>query len=390
MRRQNSGEEWLDIWNNHQDWFFRDINGDYVTRTDTYDWETIEGEYAYLLDISNNEVKEWLFQWIKEKLLSGNFDGMFLDLMLPYYPGHVWRTKPVVSGNPITNQQWQNLVLEYQNYLKKRQGETPELEGKILIFNGLDNGQVFEGHNGIEFLRNSPLDGTLLEGFMRWQDHPANYYKSEEEWKGDIDALQEITTQESEKSLLVSVKNGTEEDFDKHLSYYLYSYASFLLGYNSDNASFLYRGRNFPPLGEHWLPYIRPQTIDLGKPVAQYGYDSTNNLYYRDFKNGKVFVNPKEIPTSIIAEDDYLNLLSNEVYRGGDTIEILPRGAAILIYGRECLPGDANGDGRVDSEDFALLVADYLSESVNNTDFNSDGRVDSEDFAILQTNFTPH
>lgn len=50
-------------------------------------------------------------------------------------------------------------------------------------------------------------------------------------------------------------------------------------------------------------------------------------------------------------------------------------------------PGDANGDGRVDSEDFAFLVEDYLGEPVNNTDFNSDGRVDSEDFAILQANY---
>lgn len=49
--------------------------------------------------------------------------------------------------------------------------------------------------------------------------------------------------------------------------------------------------------------------------------------------------------------------------------------------------GDANGDGRVDSEDFALLVQDYLGEPVHNTDFNSDNRVDSEDFAILQSNY---
>lgn len=51
------------------------------------------------------------------------------------------------------------------------------------------------------------------------------------------------------------------------------------------------------------------------------------------------------------------------------------------------IPGDANGDGRVDSEDFSLLVEDYLNEPTHNTDFNDDGRVDSEDFAILQTNY---
>ena len=57
------------------------------------------------------------------------------------------------------------------------------------------------------------------------------------------------------------------------------------------------------------------------------------------------------------------------------------------VYEINSLHGDANIDGRVDSEDFALLVTDYLKEPVHNTDFNSDGRVDSEDFAILQANY---
>jgi len=48
---------------------------------------------------------------------------------------------------------------------------------------------------------------------------------------------------------------------------------------------------------------------------------------------------------------------------------------------------DTNCDNRIDSEDFSLLVEDYLREPVHNTDFNSDGRVDSEDFAILQANY---
>lgn len=50
-------------------------------------------------------------------------------------------------------------------------------------------------------------------------------------------------------------------------------------------------------------------------------------------------------------------------------------------------PGDADRDGVVDGDDLNLLKQDYLGEPVNNTDFNSDGRVDSEDFAILQSNY---
>jgi len=53
------------------------------------------------------------------------------------------------------------------------------------------------------------------------------------------------------------------------------------------------------------------------------------------------------------------------------------------------LPGDANGDGRIDGTDLELLKQDYLGQPVHNTDFNSDGRVDCEDFAILQANYSP-
>jgi len=64
---------------------------------------------------------------------------------------------------------------------------------------------------------------------------------------------------------------------------------------------------------------------------------------------------------------------------------------SLTLPQREVTPtptvGDANKDGRVDSEDFALLLEDYLKEPVHDTDFNSDGRVDSEDFAILQANY---
>ncbi|MFW6146037.1 MAG: dockerin type I domain-containing protein [Planctomycetota bacterium] len=54
-------------------------------------------------------------------------------------------------------------------------------------------------------------------------------------------------------------------------------------------------------------------------------------------------------------------------------------------------PGDANGDGRVDLDDFAMLKRrfglDIAAGDANTTDFDNDGDVDLDDFVILKRNF---
>jgi len=62
--------------------------------------------------------------------------------------------------------------------------------------------------------------------------------------------------------------------------------------------------------------------------------------------------------------------------------------AVLDLTSSPLLGGEATGDDRVDSEDFARLQADYLASALTrNADFNFDNRVDSEDFAILQMNY---
>lgn len=53
------------------------------------------------------------------------------------------------------------------------------------------------------------------------------------------------------------------------------------------------------------------------------------------------------------------------------------------------IPGDANGDAKVDLMDFAILKSNFNSgESLTEGDFNLDGAVDLADFSILKDNFS--
>lgn len=49
--------------------------------------------------------------------------------------------------------------------------------------------------------------------------------------------------------------------------------------------------------------------------------------------------------------------------------------------------GDANGDGKVDKYDFALIMANWGKTGTSTSDFNNDGKVDKYDFALLMSNW---
>ena len=53
------------------------------------------------------------------------------------------------------------------------------------------------------------------------------------------------------------------------------------------------------------------------------------------------------------------------------------------------LPGDANGDGRVDVNDLTIVLTNFgqTGDNWNEGDFNGDGRVDVNDLTIVLSHF---
>jgi hypothetical protein len=61
-----------------------------------------------------------------------------------------------------------------------------------------------------------------------------------------------------------------------------------------------------------------------------------------------------------------------------------------VVSGSAPLPGDANGDGKVDVGDLGILAANYGMTSGatwGKGDFNNDGKVDVGDLGILAANY---
>lgn len=187
-----------------------------------------------------------------------------------------------------------------------------------------------------------------------------------------------------------------KEDFKAFVHLFPFKKGNIAGGYNHD----LSRPTSTWQLGE--VITDGPYTLELPKDLSPGVYDLFTGLF-NDKKGNRVdLINSdplnKVFLGEVIVEGSEGNISSirfEPVQREKNICDLCGNGVCDegenSSYCREdCqtfLAGDANKDGRVDSEDFALLVEDYLKEPEHNTDFNSDGRVDSEDFAILQSNY---
>lgn len=72
------------------------------------------------------------------------------------------------------------------------------------------------------------------------------------------------------------------------------------------------------------------------------------------------------------------------------TISVFPEITIQEAYAANSLPGDANGDGKVDGIDFSVWLSNYGKTTQNGStdgDFNADGKVDGIDFTIWLTNY---
>ncbi|MBM3283025.1 hypothetical protein FJY90_02115 [Candidatus Gottesmanbacteria bacterium] len=167
------------------------------------------------------------------------------------------------------------------------------------------------------------------------------------------------------------------KDLGLFRSYTKPMYLTLIDDFFSKQKKFWIVSRNWPQ-----LLIIEPEIIQLEVKNAL-----DRNIVVLSY--GPAGLDPPEVIDYMAKSVDlYKNAPGNyhEEYTGGVN---MITGKVGNTYGfvRPFSPGDANKDGRVDSEDFALLAEDYLKTPAHNTDFNSDGRVDSEDFAILQLNY---
>ncbi len=164
-------------------------------------------------------------------------------------------------------------------------------------------------------------DGLRLENFLRAPEAPNAQFKSEAEWKADVDTLAALSSNVTgivvTNTRLDAEDKATEVTPEQWLSYAL---ASFLLGASNSHSFFGFESPLAPQVLDTPL-----WNVQLGSPQAQ--MFKQNNVYQRRFTNGLVLVNPSASTFAFALARNYLDVNGTRV----DQVEMLPHTGMILL-----------------------------------------------------------
>jgi len=302
----------------HPDWFLRDEAGGWVT-----DWEYTGGLH---LDPGNREWQNYVATTLEDYINRYGYDGVFLDLVdtTPKYVNFKKTLKAVnpKTGKPYTDAEWKQANLEMLRTVRSHIGD------KLLVINGARGRYYF--HTGYsDFF--AFADGLCNEGFTGWSQGPLPRPISEHDWKADVDAL--VDCAKCGKIVLAVANVKKREKTESRAQYeelYRYIAASFLLGMGKRQYLMFYakvwqRPESYGRSGEV-LPALC--SVSLGEPRAE--YYRQHGVYQRDFKHGKVLVNPASKPAVVPLEGAYNRPDGKPV---ADPFKMPPRSGAILLRG---------------------------------------------------------
>jgi Hypothetical glycosyl hydrolase family 15 len=161
--------------------------------------------------------------------------------------------------------------------------------GVKLYANGLNTGtKYFGGPRAVRLL--DALDGAEAEAFVRGSGDGVRAYRSESDWKADVDML--VDAESHGKPVLAKTKLWVPATADERGAWRDYAFGTFLLGTNG-RSSFAFNGRG------PGRPEARSalETTDLGAPTAH--YVKAGGAYQRSWSKGMVYVNPSTAPVTV-------------------------------------------------------------------------------------------
>lgn len=240
---------------------------------------------------SSDALEHWINYYAvtaSQQVNSYDYDGLFIDSAAHFVNPYVVSDK---MPDNYDEEEWRQARIEALAYIKS------QLLNKTVIFNGLHG-----GHGSEESINNT--DGGMWETFAFNTQN--GKYKGKDSWLKAI----ELTEQYKNNSFisLVAKKDRMTADIASRMfvtaSYFLVWSENVFLGLVdmkiNSNGEFVY------------YPEYR---INLGNPLGSYSMN--DGVYFREFEDGIVIVNP--------SEDETLTFLLNSSYE-----KIIPFGGGLI------------------------------------------------------------
>ncbi|MCS7061817.1 MAG: putative glycoside hydrolase [Anaerolineae bacterium] len=258
---------------------------------------------APLLNIRNDQIKQQLADDIRRLVYEQGYDGIILegvgvDLIRA-------SNSPIFTGTKtFTDEQRRSTV---EALLRAVRTVLPD---KLMIVGGYawEDGSAFNARVSEAQELASLADGVHITHFLRTPYSGTLEFKSESNWKRDIDYLASISR--DGKIVLITTAFAASDVSPEALRQWLgYSVASYLMGKNGPRTYF-----QFDPAGSLDFAADPILTAPVGAPLEAYT-KLDNGVYRRSFANVLVLVNPTTKVQEIDLGGDYRTLSGDMVQK---------------------------------------------------------------------------
>lgn len=267
---------------------------------------------AYILDFGNRAFQTYSIQALHDDFIGQSWqtDGMFSDNTVPIKTS-------LISDWPAryqTQAAWSAAMNDFLNAL------TVGLHKMGLKFacnrgytNDVDGAQ---GWLDLDASANPP-DAVLEEGAFVTLWGAEAYFDNETRWKRSLDVL--AATTHSKALFMSHVKSGSTngsaiDQYGNKVTFWdalWYAMGSFILGKN-DHSYFMMRYESNYDAFDLYFPEY--DDIDLGTAIGGYHVSSYSghNIYWRQFSNGYVYVNPTNYNVASISLPEICKMRTHE------------------------------------------------------------------------------
>jgi hypothetical protein len=274
-----------DVLLNHADWLLYDKNAKPVFSS--------RDNNEPLLNIRQDEVKTQIADDLVKLLQAGPYDGILLDNV--GFDLIRANNTPVFTGTKaFTTDQRKSAVEGLLRTIRAR------IPSQLMIIGGYawEDGGAFNANISDAQELATLGDGVHIDKFLRAPISPTAEFKSESNWKKDIDFLAAIS-QDGKIVLVTSRLSSSEVPTDTARQWLNYSVASYLLGKNGPRTYF-----QFDVGGSLAFASDPILTLPIGSPQEAYTKLSSG-IYRRVFSNGIALVNPTSEDKESEMDADY-------------------------------------------------------------------------------------
>jgi hypothetical protein len=267
-----------------------------------------------LLDIRNDEVRNKLADDVAAAAAERDYEGVVLsgvgvDLIRP-------SAAPIYTGTRVfTQDQRRDAVEGLLRAIRARVPEKLMIIGGYAWRDGTAFGALAEEAQDLATL----ADGVHIEAFLRSPISRTTEFKSEANWKKDVDYLSAVS--QDDKIVLITTRLPAGAGGALVGQWLSYSVASYLLGKNGAHTYF-----QFDAGDPAWSndPVL---SAPIGAPVEAY-VKLDSGIYQRRFEKGLVLVNPTGAQKRASIEGQYKTLAGNPAEA---SVTLGPRTGAILL-----------------------------------------------------------